>query len=88
MSATVVKKEVKKKISKPVKKNNQGKNALILTADVSIAMGSDTATSTLGLVSGLETSRNATFFTHNGPIVDGTNGGVAVVAAGAGEAFC
>ena len=62
-------------------KNNQGKNALILTADVSIAMGSDTATSTLGLVSGLETSRNATFFTHNGPIVDGTNGGVAVVAA-------
>lgn len=56
--------------------DNFGNTVIALTADRSIAIGSGTANSTLGLTSGDETSRTKTFYTFQGPIVDGSNGGV------------
>ena len=56
--------------------NNQGKKALLLTADQSLKIGLGTANAVLGLVTGQETSRNKVFYTNQGPIVDGSNGGV------------
>ena len=56
--------------------NQFGRSALALTADQNLSIGAGSANALLGLVSGDTDSRTLTFYTHNGPIVDGTNGGV------------
>ena len=56
--------------------NNQGKKAILLSADQEIIVGLGTANGTIGIVSGAKTSRNKVFYTNQGAIVDGSNGGV------------
>lgn len=56
--------------------NNYGGVGVQLTADRDIVVGNGTANATLGFVAGTNTARNRTFYTFNGPIVDGSNGGV------------
>ena len=56
--------------------NNEGDTSVVLSADKEIVVGSGTANSTLGLSAGTSTGRNKTFYVFNGPIVDGSNGGV------------
>jgi hypothetical protein len=56
--------------------NNQGKKAILLSADQEIAVGLGTANGTIGFIGGFVTSRTKVFYTHQGPIVDGSNGGV------------
>jgi hypothetical protein len=56
--------------------NNLGAVCVRLTADVSITIGSGNANGVLGFVAGDATSRNRVFYTFNGPIVNGNNGGV------------
>ena len=56
--------------------NNFGKNAILLTADQGITIGDGSANAPLGFVTDDATSRRTTFYTFNGPIVDGTNGGI------------
>lgn len=55
--------------------NNEGLVAVQLTADNDILIGEGSANGVLGMPAGFSTSRNRTFFTFHGPIVDGTNGG-------------
>lgn len=55
---------------------NFGTTAVLLTADRNILMGNGSANSTLGFTNGDYTARNKVFVTFQGPIVDGTNGGV------------
>lgn len=56
--------------------NNYGDVVVVLTADQSLLIGDGSLNSTVGLSAGQETTRNAVFYTFNGPIVDGSNGGV------------
>lgn len=56
--------------------NNYGDTCVKLVADRDIVVGNGSANSTLGFVAGTNTARNRTFYTFNGPIVDGSNGGV------------
>jgi len=56
--------------------NNFGQTVLYLTAERNMLIGSGTANSTLGFTSGFSTARNKVFYTFQGPIVDGTNGGI------------
>ena len=56
--------------------NNFGDTAVRLSADRDILILEGTANGVLGFTAGANTSRNKTFFTFNGPIVDGTNGGI------------
>lgn len=56
--------------------NNEGDTAIQLTADNDIVVGDGSANALFGFTSGQSTARNRTFFTFQGPIVDGTNGGV------------
>jgi len=56
--------------------NNYGETAVLLTADHDITVGSGSANSTLGFSASQTSGRNKTFYVFNGPIVDGTNGGV------------
>jgi len=56
--------------------NNFGVNAVQLVADRNLVVGNGTANSTVGFTNGDATLRNKTFYTFEGPIVDGTNGGV------------
>jgi hypothetical protein len=56
--------------------NHFGKSALSLSADNDITIGSGSANQDLGLLSGATTSRRKTFYAFQGPLVDGTNGGV------------
>lgn len=56
--------------------NNLGETAVQLTADNDIVVGSGSANALFGFTAGFNTSRNRVFFTFQGPIVDGTNGGV------------
>lgn len=56
--------------------NNFGETVVLLTADRNIEIGSGLANSTLGFTAGQYTDRNKVFYTFNGPIVDGSNGGV------------
>ena len=56
--------------------NNYGKVAIQLVADESIAIGAGTANATLGFAEGEATARRTGFYVFNGPIVDGSNGGV------------
>lgn len=57
--------------------NNFGLTAVRLVADRAIRILGGTANVVLGFTEGQDTNRNKTFFTFNGPIVDGSNGGIA-----------
>lgn len=57
--------------------NNLGRSALQLIADHDLAVTGGTAVSLLGLEPGQAAQRRRTFVTNQGPIVDGSNGGVA-----------
>jgi hypothetical protein len=56
--------------------NQYGHSALQLVADNDLVVGSGAANTLLGLVAGQGSNRRRTFFTFQGPIVDGSNGGV------------
>jgi hypothetical protein len=56
--------------------NNFGDTAVRLAASRDILILEGTANGILGFTAGNNTSRNKVFFTFNGPIVDGTNGGI------------
>jgi hypothetical protein len=56
--------------------SNQGFVSIRLTANQSISIGEGSANGTLGFTGGASTSRNASFFTFQRPIVDGSNGGI------------
>jgi|GEM_PF-1879551 len=56
--------------------NNFGLTAVRLVADRNLLIGSGSANVVLGFTQGQATSRNKNFVTFNGPIVDGTNGGI------------
>jgi hypothetical protein len=56
--------------------NNYGLSALQLSADSSIVVYTSTANAPLGLQTGQADLRTSTFYTFQGPIVDGSNGGV------------
>ena len=56
--------------------NNYGNTCVLLTADHDITIGTGSANSTLGFAANQTSGRNKTFYVFNGPIVDGTNGGV------------
>lgn len=57
--------------------DQDGSENLLLSADGEIIVGAGTANLALGIYTNQRgTARNRTFFTSNGPIVDGTNAGV------------
>jgi hypothetical protein len=56
--------------------NQYGQSALLLTADCSLVINNGSANAPLGLLTGQADNRVTTFYTFQGPIVDGTNGGV------------
>ena len=57
--------------------DQDGSENLLLSADGQIIVGAGTANLALGIYTNQQgTARNSTFFTTNGPIVDGSNGGV------------
>jgi len=56
--------------------NSFGKQAIKLSATTNLLMGSGNANGLLGFVAGQETTRPKTFYTFQGPIVDGSGGGV------------
>jgi hypothetical protein len=56
--------------------NNFGLTAVRLVADRDLLIGDGTANVVLGFTQGQNTSRNRTFFVFNGPVVDGSNGGI------------
>ncbi len=56
--------------------NNLGATCVRLSADISIVIGDGNANGVIGFVSGAATARNRVFYTFNGPIVNGNNGGV------------
>lgn len=56
--------------------NNFGKTAIALSSNVDITLGNGSANAVFGFVAGSSTGRNRIFYTFQGPIVDGTNGGV------------
>ena len=57
--------------------DQDGSENLLLSADGHIKVGDGTANTALGIYTNQQgTARNSTFFTTNGPIVDGSNGGV------------
>ena len=56
--------------------NNYGESALRLTSDHDIAVLDGPANALLGLSAGQASTRRKTFYTFQGPIVDGSNGGV------------
>jgi len=62
--------------------NNHGQTCVLLTADQDITIGNGTSNSTLGFTNGEATSRNRVFYTFQGPIVDGSNGGVTTTDPG------
>lgn len=56
--------------------NNEGGTSVVLSADHEIVIGAGTANSSLGIGAGNASGRNKSFYVFNGPIVDGSNGGV------------
>jgi len=56
--------------------NNEGNTAVSITADSEIIIGDGGANVVLGFAQGESSGRVKTFYTFNGPIVDGSNGGV------------
>ena len=55
---------------------NFGGTAIQFVADQSLSVGAGTANTLLGMTTGDATSRTRTFYTFEGPIVDGSNGGI------------
>jgi hypothetical protein len=56
--------------------NNFGLTAVRLVADRDLLIGDGTANVVLGFTQNQNTNRNKTFFVFNGPVVDGSNGGI------------
>lgn len=56
--------------------NNFGETVVAILADGNLMVGSGSANSTLGFTAGDASARNKVFYTLQGPIVDGSNGGV------------
>jgi hypothetical protein len=56
--------------------NNLAQVCIRLSADKSIVIGTGTANTTLGFTPNTATARNRVFYTFQGPIVDGTGGGI------------
>ena len=56
--------------------NNYGESALSLSATNDLTVLEGTANALLGIYAGQTSTRRKTFYTFQGPIVDGTNGGV------------
>lgn len=56
--------------------NSFGHSALQLQTDHSLAISEGSANGILGLVAGMADNRTSTFYVFNGPIVDGSGGGV------------
>jgi len=56
--------------------DNQGRSRLQLSAEGSLVVGNGSANTLFGFLEGDATSRNRTFTVYNGPVVDGTNGGI------------
>jgi len=56
--------------------NNYGKVAILLSAERDIEILEGSANPILGFTTGQRTNRKKTFYVFNGPIVDGSNGGV------------
>src|SRR5690606_15589694 len=61
--------------------NNYGKEAILLSAERDIEILEGTANAVLGFTTGQRTSRRKTFHVFNGPIVDGSNGGITTTDA-------
>lgn len=55
--------------------NNEGDVVLTLAADGGILIGDGTSNATIGFAAGSTTSRTTVFYTHQRPIVDGSNAG-------------
>ena len=60
--------------------NSEGDVVILLTADQGIILGDGLANATLGFTAGEATLRNTVFYTHQRPIVDGTNAGRTLTA--------
>ena len=56
--------------------NSFGKQAVKLSSNTNILVGAGTANGLLGFVAGQQTTRAKVFYTFQGPIVDGSGGGV------------
>lgn len=56
--------------------DNLGQRRIRLQSEIEILVGGGTANTLVGLTSGESSGRNRTFYTFNGPIVDGSNGGI------------
>ena len=56
--------------------NNLGDSSVLLSAPQEIIVGAGTANTALGFITGSTTVRNKVFYAFNGPIVDGSNGGI------------
>ena len=56
--------------------DNLGQTGVLLSADNDLEVGSGSANATLGFSAGTTTSRNRSFIVFQGPIVDGSNGGI------------
>lgn len=56
--------------------NNFGESALALSATHDLSILDGTANALLGIYAGQTSTRRKTFYTYQGPVVDGTNGGV------------
>jgi len=56
--------------------NNFGESTLVLYATCDLTVLDDTANALLGIYGGQTSIRRKTFYTYQGPIVDGSNGGV------------
>lgn len=56
--------------------DNAGRTHLLLTASVSLEITSGNANGILGFSAGLKTTRNASFFVANRPVVDGSSSGL------------
>lgn len=56
--------------------NNEGLSTMLLQADSSLAINNGSATGILGFVTGQADNRVSTFYTYNGPITDGSGGGI------------
>jgi len=56
--------------------NNYGESTLRLQADHDLTVLEGTANALLGIAAGQTSIRTKTFYTFNGPLVDGSNGGV------------
>lgn len=56
--------------------DNQGQSRLQLSAEGSLVIGDGSSNGLFGFNAGQSTNRNRVFTTYNGPIVDGSNGGI------------